>query len=86
MPLNLAEGNRSGLPDLLALRSQAVDLQLDDVTGVRYGNRPETATPCGVPVLMMSPGSSTMYWLRWWMSVATEKTMSTSSSPAAAHR
>src|SRR5699024_4510914 len=25
-----------------------------------YGNRPERATPCGVPVLIRSPGESTM--------------------------
>src|SRR5699024_3457195 len=42
----------------------------------RYGNRPERATPCGVPVLRRSPGESTMYCERRWTICATVKIMS----------
>src|SRR4029453_6928635 len=41
-----------------------------------YGNRPDRATPSGVPVMMTSPGSRTMYWLRGWTIVAGSKIMS----------
>ena len=49
---------------VLALLAETRDAERDDVAGFRYcgGLRP-MPTPGGVPVVMMSPGSSVMNWL-----------------------
>jgi hypothetical protein len=70
------ELSSGGLLAGLHLRAQPGDRHLDYVTWFQYwGGSMPRATPCGVPVLMMSPGSRTMNWLRYQTMWAAENTI-----------